>query len=154
MTLYSANQGLKFTIKSNFWWDLLFAPFHLKSIPLKSSAKNETSLGCLCAMDHVFPIQCENRKIFRQWLPGNNFFYCFGPNIIMLVEVNSLELFFSKMEKYAHILPHAEYWLVTHAVVRTNCDWLAQLNMWTASFDWLLKTRQSCIEHAWWINPP
>ena len=42
MTLYSANQGLKFTIKSHFWWDFLFSPFHLKSIPLKSSAKNES----------------------------------------------------------------------------------------------------------------
>ena len=41
MTLYLANQGLKFTIKSHFWWDFLFSPFHLKSIPLKSSAKNE-----------------------------------------------------------------------------------------------------------------
>ena len=41
VTLYLANQGLKFTIKSHFWWDFLFSPFHLKSIPLKSSAKNE-----------------------------------------------------------------------------------------------------------------
>ena len=40
VTLYLANQGLKFTIKSHFWWDFLFSPFHLKSIPLKSSAKN------------------------------------------------------------------------------------------------------------------
>ena len=39
VTLYLANQGLKFTIKSHFWWDFLFSPFHLKSIPLKSSAK-------------------------------------------------------------------------------------------------------------------
>ena len=44
VTLYSANQGLKFTIKSHFWWDFSFSPFHLKSIPLKSSAKNQ----CLC----------------------------------------------------------------------------------------------------------
>ena len=28
-------------MKSHFWWDFLFAPFHLKSIPLKSSAKKE-----------------------------------------------------------------------------------------------------------------
>ena len=41
VTLYLANQGLKFTIKSHFWWDFLFSPFHLKSIPLKSSAKNQ-----------------------------------------------------------------------------------------------------------------
>ena len=40
VTLYSANQSFKFTIKSHFWWDFLFSPFHLKSIPLKSSAKN------------------------------------------------------------------------------------------------------------------
>ena len=40
VTLNSANQSLKFTIKSHFWWDFLFSPFHLKSIPLKSSAKN------------------------------------------------------------------------------------------------------------------
>ena len=44
VTLYSANQGLKFTIKSHFWWDFLFCPFHLKSIPLKSSAKNWINL--------------------------------------------------------------------------------------------------------------
>ena len=43
VTLNSANQSLKFTIKSHFWWDLLFSPFHLKSIPLKSSAKKETA---------------------------------------------------------------------------------------------------------------
>ena len=30
VTLYSANQGLKFTLKSHFWWDFLFSPFHLK----------------------------------------------------------------------------------------------------------------------------
>ena len=42
VTLNSANQSLKFTIKSHFWWDFLFSPFHLKSIPLKSSAKKET----------------------------------------------------------------------------------------------------------------
>ena len=41
VTLNSANQSLKFTIKSHFWWDFLFYPFHLKSIPLKSSAKKE-----------------------------------------------------------------------------------------------------------------
>ena len=39
VTLNSANQSLKFTIKSHFWWDFSFSPFHLKSIPLKSSAK-------------------------------------------------------------------------------------------------------------------
>ena len=39
VTLYSANQSFKFTIKSHFWWDFLFSPFHLKSIPRKSSAK-------------------------------------------------------------------------------------------------------------------
>ena len=44
VTLYLANQGLKFTIKSHFWWDFLFSPFHLKSIPLKSSAKNQINL--------------------------------------------------------------------------------------------------------------
>ena len=44
MTLYLANQGLKFTIKSHFWWDFLFSPFHLKSIPLKSSANDLFSL--------------------------------------------------------------------------------------------------------------
>ena len=36
-------------------------------------------------------------------------FTVLGPKVIMLVEVNSLGLFFSKMEKYEHILPHAEY---------------------------------------------
>ena len=43
VTLNSANQSLKFTIKSHFWWDFLFSPFHLKSIPLKSSAKKEVN---------------------------------------------------------------------------------------------------------------
>ena len=43
VTLNSTNQSLKFTIKSHFWWDFLFSPFHLKSIPLKSSAKNTTA---------------------------------------------------------------------------------------------------------------
>ena len=38
VTLFSTNQRPKFTMKSNFWWDFVFAPFHLKSIPLKSSA--------------------------------------------------------------------------------------------------------------------
>ena len=42
VTLFSINQRPKFTMKSHFWWDFVFAPFHLKSIPLKSSAKNET----------------------------------------------------------------------------------------------------------------
>ena len=45
VTLNSANQSLKFTIKSHFWWDFLFSPFHLKSIPLKSSAKNGVSVS-------------------------------------------------------------------------------------------------------------
>ena len=40
VTLFSTNQRPKFTMKSHFWWDFVFAPFHLKSIPLKSSAKN------------------------------------------------------------------------------------------------------------------
>ena len=39
VTLFSTNQRPKFTMKSHFWWDFVFAPFHLKSIPLKSSAK-------------------------------------------------------------------------------------------------------------------
>ena len=42
VTLCLTNQRTKFTMKSHFWWDFLFAPFHLKSIPLKSSAKNPT----------------------------------------------------------------------------------------------------------------
>ena len=41
VTLFSTNQRPKFTMKSHFWWDFVFAPFHLKIIPLKSSAKNE-----------------------------------------------------------------------------------------------------------------
>ena len=41
VTLYLTNHRTKLTMKSHFWWDFLFAPFHLKSIPLKSSAKNE-----------------------------------------------------------------------------------------------------------------
>ena len=40
VTLFSTNQRPKFTMKSHFWWDFVFAPFHLKSILLKSSAKN------------------------------------------------------------------------------------------------------------------
>ena len=47
VTLCSTNQRTKFTMKSHFWWDFLFAPFHLKSIPLKSSAKNATASGAL-----------------------------------------------------------------------------------------------------------
>ena len=50
VTLYSANQGLKFTIKSHFWWYFLFSPFHLKSIPLKSSAKNRTEYNFSCSV--------------------------------------------------------------------------------------------------------
>ena len=42
VTLYLTNHRTKLTMKSHFWWDFLFAPFHLKSIPLKSSAKNTT----------------------------------------------------------------------------------------------------------------
>ena len=54
VTLNSANQSLKFTIKSHFWWDFLFSPFHLKSIPLKSSAKKGkfTKLSCNVARSH------------------------------------------------------------------------------------------------------
>ena len=46
VTLYLTNHRTKFTMKSHFWWDFLFAPFHLKSIPLKSSAKNKVCSGC------------------------------------------------------------------------------------------------------------
>ena len=43
VTLYLTNHRTKFTMKPHYWWDFLFAPFHLKSIPLKSSAKNEVT---------------------------------------------------------------------------------------------------------------
>ena len=48
VTLYLTNQRTKFTMKSHFWWDFLFAPFHLKSIPLKSSAKKVTIRSRQC----------------------------------------------------------------------------------------------------------
>ena len=52
VTLFSTNQRPKFTMKSHFWWDFVFAPFHLKRIPLKSSAKNQLTTRngfcCLC----------------------------------------------------------------------------------------------------------
>ena len=41
VALYWTNHRPKFTMKSHFWWDFLFVPFHLKSIPLKNSAKIE-----------------------------------------------------------------------------------------------------------------
>ena len=50
VTLFSTNQRLKFTMKSHFWWDFVFAPFHLKSIPLKSSAKNRTEYNFSCSV--------------------------------------------------------------------------------------------------------
>ena len=59
VTLYLANQGLKFTIKSHFWWDFLFSPFHLKSIPLKSSAQN----GLYIAVN----ISVNSCTYFRRW---------------------------------------------------------------------------------------
>ena len=48
VTLYLTNQRTKFTMKSHFWWDFLFAPLHWKSIPLKSSAKKVTIRSRQC----------------------------------------------------------------------------------------------------------
>ena len=51
VTLYLTNHRTKLTMKSHFWWDFLFAPFHLKSIPLKSSAKKQNFFSaCWCGM--------------------------------------------------------------------------------------------------------
>ena len=68
VTLYLANQGLKFTIKSHFWWDFLFSPFHLKSIPLKSSAKKEKSSAVI--VDIVIPKQFQCTPCLRNNYTG------------------------------------------------------------------------------------
>ena len=73
MTLYSANQGLKFTIKSHFWWDFLFSPFHLKSIPLKSSAKNEAKQKKLETRISALEDQLLEKNIIFQGLTEDEF---------------------------------------------------------------------------------
>ena len=57
LTLYLSNQRPKFTMKSHFWWDLLSTPFHLKSIPLNSSAKNISLAAVSIATTDALDIQ-------------------------------------------------------------------------------------------------
>ena len=107
VTLYLANQGLKFTIKSHFWWDFLFSPFHLKSIPLKSSAKNPATNGLLCShnstlLHQQFSASEPGAPLTKSWI------HTWSPHPFHNLKS---DLFYAKKQ---HFLVAVECWKILH----------------------------------------
>ena len=153
MTLYSANQSVKFTIKSHFWWDFLFAPFHLKSIPLKSSAKNGLAGFNSKSKDWLKIWRCEGTFPFTNVIVPVT-------NVIVPVMMTTIVLFFPhdrKLKKYIPLLLiiYYLYFRLLRRTILTRCQhWISlnNLHTWTTKSSWLSVASKSFHCKYNWTN--
>ena len=161
VTLCLTNQRTKFTMKSHFWWDFLFAPFHLKSIPLKSSAKNQGVLLYFTTYMAVSRCRTSEYKNFTIVSPsrteGHTITFELVSSLIRVLPMWFIDYSFCVDQ---HVLINYNF---VDALVPDEGRWQSRLNSFKGNCNFvtlfpymILKTNISlplpyldCIKHCW-----